>query len=276
MEVYGENPFREDGIPEMLENYDDLFNVSENFDKTYDDMVDALDAASVERAVLQAEYEPYTESIENLNETVSELIEREPDRYVGFGAVDPQDPMEAVETVERCYHELGLKGINFQPWASEILADDEKCYPVYAKCVEFDIPITIHTGINHGVDLPIEYGHPKAIDHVAADFPDLTIVANHSGWPWVDELIALAWKHRSIYLELGGVLPSYIFADDTGWMPMRRFSDSILQERVLFGTDWPVLDPQEWLEDFEGVDLSEETKRRITHENAAELLEQIA
>jgi len=272
-EVFDGNPFRSDGIPEILEHYDDLFNVEQNFEMTYEDLVDAVDQGGIDRAVIQAEYEPYTESLGNLNETVSELVERDPERFVGFGAVDPQDPMDAVETVERCYHDLGLRGINIQPWASEILAHDEKCYPVYAKCAELDIPVTIHTGINHGVGHRIEYGKPKAIDQIAADFPDLTIVANHAGWPWVDEFLALAWKHRSIYLELGGVLPSYIFADDTGWAPMRRFSESILQERVLYATDWPVLHPADWIDDFEQVDLKEETKQKILHDNAAELLE---
>jgi predicted TIM-barrel fold metal-dependent hydrolase len=275
-EVYGGNPFESTGLPEMLTRYNDLFDMESQFETTYDDIVESMDHAGVDRAVMQAEYEPFNESLENLNETVSELVSRDPDRFVGFGAVDlSRRPMESVATVERCYHDLGLRGINIQPWASEVLADDEKCYPVYTKCAELGIPVTIHTGINHGVGHEMKYGRPGPLDQIATDFPDLTIVANHAAWPWTDELVAIAWKHGNVYLELGGVLPHYAFADDTGWTPMRRFADSLLQDRVVFATDWPVLNQAEWLERFDGVGLKDQTRRKLLHDNAQRLLEEV-
>jgi hypothetical protein len=99
------------------------------------------------------------------------------------------------------------------------------------------MPVTIHTGINYSSDRGIDYGRPLYVDDVACDFPGLRIVLNHGGWPWVAESVAIARKHASVYIEIGGLAPKYIAMAGSGWEVFAKFADSLLQDQILFATD---------------------------------------
>ncbi len=171
------------------------------------------------------------------NDTVAEIVRLHPDQFVGFASVDAADGLEAVNELKRAVETLGLRGLNVQPFASKIRANHKKFYPLYLKCLEYGIPVTIHTGINYSYDRTLGFGRPIYVDEVACDFPGLTIVLNHGGWPWVHESVAIARKHRTVYIELGGIAPKYVAKPGAGWEMLLALGNSVLQDQILFATD---------------------------------------
>jgi predicted TIM-barrel fold metal-dependent hydrolase len=165
---------------------------------TVDHLIQGIDAGGVEKAVMQAEWS--MGDYRKHNDAVYEIITSHPDRFpAGYLCVNPLEDDDMAAVVEREVKERGFKGVNIQPWAYRVHCNDKRFYPVYQKCLDLDIPVTIHCSINFTVNRSIDYGRPVYLDEVACDFPDLTIVANHGGWPWVNELIAVAWKHPNVY-----------------------------------------------------------------------------
>jgi len=173
--------------------------------------------------------------------------------------------------VEEEVKEREFKGVNIQPFSYRLRCNDKRFYPVYAKCQELGIPITIHCSINFSVDRTIDYGRPIYLDEVACDFPDLTIVANHGGWPWVTEMVAVAWKHPNVYIEIGAVSPKYIGRPGTGWEPLMVYGNSLLQDRVLFATD-DMLPAKRCVEELNALPLKDAVKEKWLGVNAARVL----
>ena len=131
-------------------------------------------------------------------------------------------------------------------------AADRRYYPLYAKCVELQVPLSIHTSANWTTVSPSDLGHPRHIDVVAADFPELRIVMSHAGYPWVLEACLLAWKYPNVYLELAAHRPRYLATAGTGWEPLLRFGQTTIRDKVLFGTGWFLLGrpPAQILDEF--------------------------
>jgi predicted TIM-barrel fold metal-dependent hydrolase len=237
---------------------------------TVENLIEMMDAGGVDKAVLQAEWAfgNYREQ----NDAVHRIIEKHPDRFVaGYLCVNPQEDDDMAAVVEKEVKERGFAGVNIQPWAYRVHCDDRRFYPVYQKCQELGIPVTIHASINFTVNRTIDYGRPIHLDHVACDFPELTIVANHGGWPWVTELVAVAWKHSNVYIEIGAVAPKYIGTPGTGWDPLMVYGNSLLKDRVLFATDC-MLPAQRCVEEIRALPLKEPVKDMWLGGNAAKLL----
>jgi len=208
------------------------------------------------------------------NDYIAEAVKRHPDVFYGFASVDPWKGKMALEEVEHAVKELGLIGVKFQQSAQAFYPNDHRFYPLWEKICELGVPVMFHTGTTgfgafapggHGIKLgfcrPIPY-----IDDVAADFPDLKIICAHPGWPWTDEVLAIALHKTNVFIDL------------SGWSP-RHFPPSLiqhanrgLQDRCMFGTDYPVLQPQMWLEAFEKVEFKEEVRPKILLENACRIL----
>jgi predicted TIM-barrel fold metal-dependent hydrolase len=261
------------GIPEDYRRYEDVYGVTELLNLTVSELIAEMDAHGVSGSVLQAEHE-WGEDAE-YNDRVAALLRAHPQHFAcGFAAVDPREPMAAVRELDRAYHELGLRGAIFEPGFLKIPPTDARCYPIYAKCVELGIPLGLHTGVNFSSSGPIENGHPLLVDRVACDFPELTIICHHGGWPWPHEAVAVAWKHTNVYLEFGAVAPRYM-ADGGGWGDTVRFMDTVVRKRVLFGSNWPMLRYGRALEEVPQLGLREEALEDYLHGNAARLLERI-
>ena len=155
------------------------------------------------------------------------------------------------------------------------LANDKRFYPLYSKCQELGVPVTIHTSINFSNDRSIDFGRPLYVDEVACDFPDLTIVANHGGWPWVNELVAVAWKHPNVYIEIGAVAPKYIGTPGTGWETLMHYGNtSLLSDRVLFATD-NMIPYRRAVEELQALPLKDQVKEAWLGGNAARLLSEV-
>lgn len=164
-----------------------------------------------------------------------------------FASVDPRHGRAAVAELRRAFSELGCDGFKVHPSYQEVYPNDrELMYPLYDLCVEFNAPVLFHTGSTRLYPAPIKYSQPVHLDEVAIDFPEMRIIMAHWGWPWVDEVLAIAWRNKNIYVDLSGHLPRHL--PPIVWHYM-QLPD--LQDRFFFGSDYPFLKPGRVLEAYE-------------------------
>jgi predicted TIM-barrel fold metal-dependent hydrolase len=253
---------------DYMKRYTQVFDL-ESVSYTEDELLEALRQAGIQRAVMQSEWASGDYRADN--DAVAAIVKRHPDVLVGFASLNAADGMAAVDELKRCVEKLGLRGLNVQPFASQLHANDKKFYPLYLKCLEYGIPVTIHTGINYSSDRTLAYGRPLVVDEVACDFPGLRIVLNHGGWPWVGEAVAVARKHRNVFIEIGGIAPKYLAKPNSGWEMLLAFGDNLLQEQVLFATD-SMIPFQRAVDEARALPLKEKTKEQWLWKNAARLL----
>jgi predicted TIM-barrel fold metal-dependent hydrolase len=205
------------------------------------------------------------------NDWLASLSQRFPGILMGFGSVDHPDPA-ALDEMERCRH-LGLKGLKFHPTMQRFHPEDERFSPLWAKAEDLGLICLFHTGtcgIAAGTPgaggTKIRYSHPGFLDGVGADFPGLTLVAAHFGWPWFLECLAIALHKSNVYIELSGWAPGYLPAEVVREIGRR------LNVRTLFGSDYPFISLDRWFQEFEGLGLSDEAQRAILVGNASRLL----
>ncbi len=208
------------------------------------------------------------------NDYVAGIVRDHPERFMGFATVDPWKDGRAVEELERAVVELGLRGLKLHPIHQAFFPGDERFYPLYEKCAELGVPLLLHSGFAAaGVGMPggggmkLKYAAPiPHVDDIAADFPDLTIIMAHPAWPWVEEQIAVALHKPNVYIDLSGWAPRYIPE------PLVREANTRLQDKTLFGSDFPYLPPDRWLAGFERLDIRDEVRPKILLENARRAL----
>jgi len=206
------------------------------------------------------------------NDYVAGVVRKYPDQFIGFASVDPWKGAMAVRELERSVKELGLRGLKMMQITQAFFPNDERFYPLWEKCSELRIPVLFHTGQTGvgagspgGAGLKLKYAQPLLIDDVAADFPDLTIIMAHPAVPWHEEQLSIALHKANVYIDLSGWSPKY-------FRPVVvQYASSLLQDKMLFGSDYPAIQPDRWLKDFEALDLKEEVRRKIVLENARKL-----
>jgi uncharacterized protein len=229
--------------------------------------VAAMDAAAVEFGLLSAWSAPYQPPLIS-NEEVARWVEAHPDRFAGVACVDLNRPMEAVRELRRCVVELGFKGLRVVPWLWEAPPTDRRYYPLFAACVELGVPFFTQVG-HTGPMRPSETGRPiPYIDQVALDFPELVIVGGHIGYPWTEEMIAVARKHENVYIDTSAYVPkryprellAYI-ASGTG------------RNKVMFGTNYPMIFHQQALDGVDALALDAEVKELFLAGNARRVLQ---
>jgi predicted TIM-barrel fold metal-dependent hydrolase len=231
-----------------------------------------MDHEGVDVAVFPAGDNESTMGRKYPNEELAEFVQQNPKRFIGLAGADPHKGMKAVKELEHAIARLGLKGLNIGPWMQKIHANDKKYYPLYAKCMELNIPVVIHTSINFLRHVSMDFGRPIYLDEVAMDFPELKIVASHGGWPWVPELIGVCWRHPNVFVEIAAIRPKYIGVPGTGWETLLQYGNTLLQDRVLFATDWPMLPMSRSIGEVKALPLKEEVKKKWLGDNAAQLL----
>jgi predicted TIM-barrel fold metal-dependent hydrolase len=259
---------RVEGRPTYMQQYNRVFDL-QSVSYSEDELVVALAEAGIDKAVMQSEWA--SGDYRQDNDVVAAIVKRHPQLFVGFAAVDAADGMSAVNELKRSVETLGLRGLNLQPFASRLHPNDKKFYPLYLKCLEYGIPVTIHTGINYSSDRTLDYGRPLHVDEVACDFPGLRIVLNHGGWPWVNESVAIARKHKSVFVEIGGIAPKYLAKPNSGWEMLLSFADNLLQDQVLFATD-SMIPFKRAVEEASALPLKAETRDKLMRRNAERLL----
>lgn len=207
------------------------------------------------------------------NELVAGLCERHPQRFIPFAGIDIFSGVEGLRALERWIKERRFRGLSLRPFMIGLPADDKRYYPFYAKCVELNIPLSIHTSANWTTVAVNDLGHPRHLDPVAADFPELKIIISHAGYPWVLEAVLLAWKYPNVYLELAAHRPKYMAMTGTGWEPLFRFGTTTIQDKVLYGTGWFLMGrpPADIVNEFRALPVKPDVMEKWLHKNAEKL-----
>jgi len=237
-----------------------------------DDFVKQLDDMEVEKAVIFNLDEQTPSGIAGLpNNYYADIVKQYPDKFIGIAGIDPLKGMDAVREIRRSY-DLGLRGVGIRPFMFGIPPTHAKMYPIYSTCVELDIPIWFHLSINYSTN-NMEVERPIHLDVVAQDFPELKMIAGHGGWPWVAEMMAVAWRNPNIYIDIASYMPKYLSMPGSGWEPLMNLGNSILQDRVLFGSTWLFMGQtiQQLADGVRELPLKEEVKDKWLYHNAARL-----
>jgi predicted TIM-barrel fold metal-dependent hydrolase len=205
------------------------------------------------------------------NDWLAGLSDRYPGVLMGFGSVDPHAD-DAADEMRRAA-DLGIKGLKFHPTMQQFDPGDRRFYPLWVTAQELGLICLFHTGTcGIGAGTPgaggtkIRYSHPGFLDSVGADFPGLTLIAAHFGWPWFMECLAIALHKSNVWIELSGWAPKYLPSEVVREIGRR------LNERTLFGSDYPFISLDRWFTEFEQLGLSEEAQRAILVGNASRLL----
>ena len=206
------------------------------------------------------------------NEEILEVAAANPDVLVPFASVDPHRA-NALEEVRRLIRDTAVRGFKFHPNVQAFFPNDRAFYPLYAAIEEAGLPALFHTGHSGiGTGLPggggirLKYSNPMHVDDVAVDFPELKIVLAHPSFPWQDEAISVALHKPQVYIDLSGWSPKYFPPQ------LVHHANTLLRERMLFGTDYPFITPERWLADFDALEIRPEVRPLILKENAVRLL----
>jgi uncharacterized protein len=207
------------------------------------------------------------------SEEVAQACAAQADVLIPFGSVDPWQGAQAVHRARSLVQEYGVRGFKFHPNLQAFHPDDRMAYPLYEALEELRVVALFHSGqtgigagLRGGGGVRLKYANPMALDDVAADFPDLPIVIAHPSFPWQDEALAVATHKPNVYIDLSGWSPKY-------FPPLLvRYANTLLRDKVLFGSDYPLLTPDRWLADFDGLDMKPEVRPLVLKENAVRLL----
>ena len=209
----------------------------------------------------------------NSSEEIAEGAARNNDVLIPFGSVDPLTGAAAIARAERLVDEFGVRGFKFHPTVQRFDPSGAEFYPLYETLQELGLPVIFHTGqtgigagLPGGFGLKLRYSNPMLLDAVAADFPGLQIIMAHPSVPWQDEALAVATHKGNTWIDLSGWSPKY-FPEN-----LVRQANSLLQDRVLFGSDYPLIEPDRWLGDFARLEFKDTVRPKILKDNAARLL----
>ncbi|MFI7616562.1 amidohydrolase family protein [Nonomuraea terrae] len=207
------------------------------------------------------------------NEEIAESCAEHADVLIPFASVDPWKGRAGVREAVRLVSEYGVRGFKFHPSIQGFSPDDRMAYPLYEAIEELGAVALFHTGqtgigagVPGGAGIRLKHSNPMLVDDVAADFPDLKIILAHPSFPWQDEALAVAVHKPTVHIDLSGWSPRYFPPQ------LVRYANSLLKEKVLFGSDYPVISPDRWLADFDRLDIKPEVRPKILKDNAVRLL----
>ena len=207
------------------------------------------------------------------NEEMAELTAEHSDILIPFASIDPAKGKTGAREARRLGEHFGIRGFKFHPTMQGFYPNDRSAYVLYEAIAEAGVPALFHTGqtgvgsgMRGGNGMRLKFSNPLYLDDVAVDFPDLPIVLAHPSFPWQEEALSVATHKPNVYIDLSGWSPKY-------FPPILvRYANSLLKEKVLFGSDWPVITPDRWLDDFDKLDIKPEVRPLILKDNARRLL----
>jgi len=207
------------------------------------------------------------------NEEIAGAALRYPDAIIPFASIDPAKGKAGARQVRRLVEEHGVRGFKFHPNVQAFFPNDRFAYPLYEaieECGAISVFHTGQTGIGAGAPggggIRLKYSNPMFVDDVAADFPGMKIILAHPSFPWQDEALSVATHKPQVYIDLSGWSPKYFPPQ------LVQYANSLLQDKVLFGTDYPLLTPERWLADFDKLPIKDSVRPKILKDNAARLL----
>lgn len=238
-------------------------------------LVAKFTAAGVERAVLLAwDAETHSGLPATTNEFVRDLCAAHSDFFIGFGSIDPWKGTAALREIGRFRSEYGFGGVKLHPPAQGFSPADPRFFPLWDRIEQEELVVLLHAGhTGFGAGLPgaggitLSEARPMPdIEAMATNFPGIRMICAHPGFPWHDDLLALAMHNANVFIDLSGWSPKYIPAS------VIQHAKSLLQDKVLFGTDYPVITPERWMADFRALGIKEEVVDKVLYRNAARLL----
>jgi len=238
-----------------------------------DEVADYYASLDIMAVIFDIDSETATGRPPTPNDYIADLQKKYPQQFIGFGSVDPWKGQAAVKEAKRCA-ELGLKGLKFMPNMQQFFPNDERFYPLWEAAQGLGLVVLFHTGTTGvgagrpgGGGIKLKYSRPiPYVDDVAADFPELKIIMAHPAWPWQEEQLAMLVHKPNVYMDLSGWSPKYFQPS------LVQYANTLLQDKVLFGSDYPVITPERWLRDFEQAAFRDDVRPKILLENAARLL----
>jgi predicted TIM-barrel fold metal-dependent hydrolase len=238
---------------------------------TIEDYLRKMDAAGIERSLLiavRAGEPAWHGSFEIPYQQIAQYCDAYPDRFSGLAGVDPTRGVQQLKELDHAVNELGFVGAHFYPHWFRMPPDSALCYPIYSRCEELGIPIMMQVGQNliyqKDVRLP-SVAKPILLDQVAIDFPNLVLIGIHIGVPWTDEMIAMAWKHENVYIGIDAYAPKHLPAS------LKHYMNSYGSHKVMFGTDWPVIDPERAVSEIHEHALRPESLEKVMRGNAVKV-----
>ncbi|MCZ6876393.1 MAG: amidohydrolase family protein [bacterium] len=230
-----------------------------------DDYVKKLAGLGIEKAI------PFGAS----NEETTELLRTYPGRFLGLARLSPMRGMAGVRDLERLIREEGFHALGVSALVDCLPASDRRYYPLYAKAAELGVPVRIYSTMNYANDRPYDLGHPRNLDQVAMDFPELTIIGGLGGWPWVNDMVALVRRHPNLYLDTSAHRPKYLGQPGSGWEMLLQFGNTLIQDKVMVGLSTALIgQPHETLiQEYLDLPLKDSVKEKWLFGNAARVFE---
>lgn len=242
--------------------------------KSEADVIKDFTDANVEAVLVAFDIETASATPPCTNEYVAAMRDNNPGRVIqAWASVDPYKGEVAIRGATAAIRELKMLGFHFHPIMGRFAVDDRRFYPLWETINGLGAPVMIDVGTTGmGAGLPgglgakIRHAHPLAVDELAADFPNLIIVAAHPGWPWVDEMTAVALHKGNVFWELSGWAPKY-FPDG-----LKRDIRGRLQDKIMFGSDYPSIPYARLFREWEELGLPDAVREKVFHQNAERVL----
>ncbi len=230
-------------------------------DGGYPQLVADMDAAGIQAGLL----------VGASNSAIGKIHQQFPGRFFTLVTINPMDGMRGVKELERLVREEGAGGIRVSPLYTCIPANDKRYYPLYAKCVELDVPVRIYTAMTYANDRPYEIAHPRHLDEICIDFPELRVIAGLGGWPWITDMVGLLRRHPNLYADTAAHRPKYLAQEGSGWEQFMQFGNTLLQDKImvglsryLFGTSFEAL-----IKEYQELPIREKVMEKWLYGNAA-------
>lgn len=239
---------------------------------TPDDMAELYHDLNMMAVIFDVDSETTT-GVKISNVETAGWVKKYPDTFIGFGSVDPWKGPSAVEEVKRCAG-MGLRGMKFQQATQAFCPTNPRFFPIFEACSRLNLPVIFHGGTTAisagtpgGRGLLLEYCKPiPYIDEIAARYPELRIIIAHPAWPWHDDQLAVMRHKGNVYMDLSGWAPKY-FPES-----IVHNANTLVQDKVFFGSDFPVISPERWMAEFAALPIKDTVRPKILLHNAAKFL----
>jgi hypothetical protein len=263
----------DDGYDDFQQHMKSYFRMEHSPQPTIDETAAYYRERNIAACIFAVDAERETGFRRFDNYEIADQVAANSDILIPFASIDPAKGKLGAREARNLVENQGMQGFKFHPILQGFFPNDRMAYPLYQAIVETGKPALFHTGqtgvgagMPGGMGMKLKYANPMLIDDVAADFPDMKIILAHPSFPWQEEALSVATHKPNVYIDLSGWSPKY-FPDI-----LVRYTNSILKHKMLFGSDWPALTPDRWLDDFETLPIKSEVRSLVLKENARTLL----
>ena len=237
-------------------------------ERALDDIISDMDESGIDTGVIVAmDMRSALGVVMVSNESVAGMVQRFPDRFIGFASVDPNLGRAAIKELERAVRDLGLQGLKLAPPVQQFAPNSRKLRPLWEKACDLNVPVWFHSG--HQISTSgskAQLGHPALIDELAASLPELTIIMGHCACPWFWDAWSVFCRHENVYLDISSYPKLY------NHFPWDAYSKYNIEHKLLFATDYPLHDFESCINAVESLGISDGFKKKIFAENAARIL----